>query len=88
MCQGVVHKRRSQPGEFVQFGHFADKGGFQMRTSALFSAKNSKFYGVSARTTREELSQCGQFADKGEGLIFRDFVRHLLWTAPKTLLCY
>jgi len=49
-----------------------------MRTSALFGAKNFRFfkiYGVSVRTKRE-LSQCGHFADKGEGgSIFRDFLR-------------
>jgi len=54
-----------------------------MRTSALFVAKNLGFfelYGMSAGSRR--LSQCGHFADKGEGLIFRDFVQTFLWTAP------
>jgi len=52
---------RSQ-GEYVQCGHFADKGFLQMRTYALFGAKDLGFfesYGVSART-RGKLSLCGQ----------------------------
>jgi len=50
-----------------------------MRTSALFDAKNFGFfeiYGVSARTRGKGLSQCGQFADKGdERSIFHNFVQ-------------
>jgi len=51
----------------------ADKGVLQVRTSALFGAKNLVFfeiYGVSART--RGLIQCAQGR---EGSIFRDFVR-------------
>jgi len=39
-----------------------------MRTSALFDAKNRKFfeiYGVSAWTRERGLSQCGHFSNKG-----------------------
>jgi len=38
-----------------------------------FGAKYFEFfeiYGVSAQTRGRELSQCGHFADKGEGSIF------------------
>jgi len=59
-----------------------------MRTSALFGAKNFglfKIYGVSAPTRVEGmLSQCGHFADKGEGgQFFTILCGRLLWTAPK-----
>jgi len=55
----------------VQCGHFTDKLGLQMRTSALFDAKNFGFfeiYGVSVRTkgVRTYCRQCRHFADKGE----------------------
>jgi len=49
-----------------------------MRMTALFGAKDLGFfeiYGVSARTRRRGLNQCGHFAGKGEESIFRDFVR-------------
>jgi len=53
-----------------------------MWTSALFGAKTFGFF-ESARTKGEEvLSQCGHFADKGEGSIFRNFVRMSFWTSP------
>jgi len=48
-----------------------------MRTSALFGAKNIRFfefYGVSERVE--------QVRTRGEGSIFRDFVRTSLWTGP------
>jgi len=45
-----------------------------MPTSVLFSAKHLEFfeiYGVSERTREEGgLSQCGHFADKGDGVNF------------------
>jgi len=64
---------RSQGREgFVQCGHFADKweGVLLMQTYALplFGAKYFRFfeiYGVFAQTRGRELSQCGQFSDKG-----------------------
>jgi len=83
---GTVHERRPQSGGrgFVQCGHFADKEGrgvLQMRTSALFGAKNFgffKIYGVSARLRREEgLNHCGQRRS-----IFCDFVRMSFMDGP------
>jgi len=59
-------------------------GVLQMRTSALFGAKNSGFfenYGVSART--RGLSQCRHFLDKEEP-IFRDFVWTFFIDGPKS----
>jgi len=50
-----------------------DKGDLRMRASALFLAKNFIFFeicGVSART-REGMSQCGHFVDKGESSFSR-----------------
>jgi len=51
-----------------------ERGVLQMRTSALFGAKNIEFfeiYSVSARTRGEGgLSQCGHFADKREFHLF------------------
>jgi len=47
-----------------------------MRTYALFGAKNFGFfeiYGVSARTRKEGLSQCGHFSNNGEGVNFSRF---------------
>jgi len=54
-----------------------------MRTSALFCAKTSNFfeiYGVSEWT--RGLSQCEHFADKEEGVIFRDLVRMSFTVGP------
>jgi len=58
MQLGVTNKGRPQSvaRRFVQCGHFSDKvgGGSSEVDSALFGAKNFKFfeiYGVSARTT-------------------------------------
>jgi len=59
-----------------------------MRTSALFATKNFKFfkiYGVSAQTMGRGLRQCVHFADKGEGSIFRDFVRTSFMDGPKVI---
>jgi len=71
---GAIHKRRPQSGRrrVIQCGYFSVKRGkrFQNRTSALFGAKYYGFFeicGVSARKRGEGLSQCGYFADKGEG---------------------
>jgi len=50
-------------------------GGVQMRTPALFGAKNTKFMVYLPRQGGGVLSQCGHFADKGGGVIFCDFVR-------------
>jgi len=50
-------------------------GGFQMRTSAIFCAKNFgsfKIYSVSSRTRGR---RGWASADEGEGSIFRVFVR-------------
>jgi len=88
---GAVHKRRSQSGEkgvVVQCRHFADKeeGVLQMRTSALFGAKNldfSKFLLCSHEQEGRGLSQCGYFADKeGGGQFFAILCGRLFWTAP------
>jgi len=47
-----------------------------MRTSALLMKKTSFFLEIYVHTDKErELSQCGHFTDKGEGSIFRNFVR-------------
>jgi len=52
------------------------RGGLQMRTSAVFCAKNFgsfEIYGVSAQTGGVRgFEPCGHFADKG---IYRNFVR-------------
>jgi len=74
ICLGPIHKRRSQSGGFVQYGQ---RGGgvLQMRTSALFGAKNIGFfeiYGVSARN----------FAGVKP---VRTFCGCPLWTAPYVL---
>jgi len=45
----------------------------QIQTSILFGAKNFEFfniYGVPSLHRQGRLSQCGYFADKGEGSIF------------------
>jgi len=67
---------------------FQTRAVLQMRTSALFGAKDLGFfeiYGVSART-RGGLSQCGHFAVKeGGGSIFFDFVPTFFMDGPKIL---
>jgi len=66
----AIHKRllESKGREFVHCGHFADKGRkvLRMRTSALFGAKNFRYfeiYAVSVRTRGGggRLSQCGHW---------------------------
>jgi len=57
-----------------------------MRTSALFDAKNSAFFEidvVSART--RELSKCGYFAYKGEGVNFLRFCADVFYGLPLIL---
>jgi len=61
--KGSVHKRRLQSGEGFQCGHFADKEVLQMCTSALFGAKNIRFFKI-----------CAVFA-RTRGSIFRNFAR-------------
>jgi len=54
-----------------------------MQTSALFGAKNFgcfEIYGMSVQT--RGLSQCGHFAHREEGSIFRDFVRMSFMDGP------
>jgi len=55
----------------------------QMRTFALFGAKNSDYSKFMACTHRQGgLSQCEHFADKGKGLFFRGFVRTSFMDGP------
>jgi len=56
----------------VQCGHFSDKGEgvLQMRTSAIFDAKNVGFFeidGVSAWTRERGVEPVGTFCGQGEG---------------------
>jgi len=56
-----------------------------MRISALFGAKNpvfSEFMVCPHRQKGRGLSQCGHFSDKGEGSLFRDFVRTSFMDGP------
>jgi len=72
---------------FVHCENFEDKGGGGSLDADVLSfwPKNIEFFeicGVSARTSEEGgLSQCGLFADKERGSIFRNFAGRLLWTA-------
>jgi len=57
-----------------------------MWTSALFDVKNLRFfeiYGVFTRTRR--VSQCGHFANKGEGVNFLKFCVDVLYGWPLTV---
>jgi len=59
-------------------------GGLQMRTSALFGAKNFGFfeiYGVSARTRGGGLASA-DILRTGERVIFRDFLRASFMNGP------
>jgi len=60
----------------------------QMRMSALFGAKNFKFfeiYGVPAQTgERGGLSQYGNFSDKGKGVNFSRFCADVFYGQPLT----
>jgi len=60
------------------------EGFIQMRTSALFGAKNIGFfeiYGVSARTRKEGVEPVRTFFGKGEGgQFFAILCVRLLWT--------
>jgi len=72
---------------FVQYGHFADKGGegvLQMRTPHFLAQKTSEFskFMVCPHEQGEGLSKCRHFADKGEGVIFSDFVRTSFMDGP------
>jgi len=86
-------KRRPQSGERVvrPVRTFCGKGGrgfFSCGRPYFLAQKNLGFfeiYVVSARTRREGgLSQCGHYADKGEGSIFRDFMRTSFMESPQT----
>jgi len=87
MWFGDDHKRRPQLGRrgvcpVRPLCGQGEGGVFQMRTSALFGAKNFGFfeiYGVSARAGG--LSQCGHFSDKGVNF-FAILCGRPLWTAP------
>jgi len=85
--KGAVHKIHPG-GVFVQYGHFSDTGGPQMRTSALFSAKNFAFfkiYGVSTRTRVERVEPVRTFFGQGwRGQFFAILCGRLLWTAPNS----
>jgi len=68
---GAVHKRLPQSGRRGLSS--ADKGVLQMRTSALFGAKNFfEIYGVSARTKVRGIEPV---QTRGEGVNFCNFVR-------------
>jgi len=89
---GSVHKRRpNHEREFLQCGHFADKGErvLQMRISALFEAKPldfSKFVWC-IRTDKEgEFEPVRTLYGQGGGIIFRDFMRTSFMGGP--LLIY
>jgi len=69
-CKGPSIKDvRSQGGRGLSSADISrTRGIFQMQMSALFGAKNFRFfeiYGVSARTRGWRLSQCGHFEDRG-----------------------
>jgi len=61
-----------------------------MRTSTLLGTKNFELlesYDVPAWTKREgKLSQCGHFADKGDGSVFRVFVHTSFTDGPLSCL--
>jgi len=73
----AIHKRCPQSeGRGLSIADNGGGGVLQMRTSALFGAKNFgcfEIYGVSVGGGG--LRQCGHFSDKVRGSIFRDFVR-------------
>jgi len=76
----VLKNFRSQGGGSLSS---ADKGREFFRCDRTFWYKNSDFfevYGVGA------MSQCGYFADNGEGSIFRGFVRTSIMDGPKSLV--
>jgi len=74
----VVHIRRPQSGEGCPLRTFSRQGGF-----LLFGAKNFEFYGMSARTRREGVwASADILRTKGEGSIFRDFVRTSFMGGP------
>jgi len=77
---GAVHKRRLQSGEegnFVQYWHFADKGGggfFRCGRPHFLAQKTSDFSKFMmcphGQEGRGGLRQCGHFADKEVGVNF------------------
>jgi len=94
----LSRKRRPQSGErgCLSSADIFRKGGgrvLQMRTSALFDAKNIGFLKfMVCQHGQRGLSQCGHFVDKGRGgQIFAILCGRLLWTAPlysfQTVLC-
>jgi len=72
--------------EFVQCGHFANKGGrvLQMRIPHFLMQNIGFFeiYGVSARTEGEGVELVRTFADKGGGQFFAILCGRHVWTAP------
>jgi len=81
---GVVHKRRPQSERrgFVQFGHFADKGGrgfFRCGRPYFLAQKPSNFSKFMVCSHGQgERGNCPVqtfFGKVGKGSIFRDFVR-------------
>jgi len=84
---GAVHKRRPQSGggglSSADILRTRGEGVLQVRTSALFVAKNCGYfeiYGVSART---RWRGCWASTDKGGGgQLFSILCGRRLWTAP------
>jgi len=86
---------RSQGEGVCPVRTFFGQGGrefLQMRTSALFGAKNSRFleiYGVSARIGRRVGVRCGHFTDKGERVNFLRFCADAFYGRSQRLfLCH
>jgi len=73
---GTTHKGSPQSGEegFVQFGHFADKGGSSDADIRTFWCKKHRIFRnlwcICTDKGGGMLNQCGHFADKGEGQFF------------------
>jgi len=66
---------------------FRTAGVLQMRTNALFGAKNFGFSKVMVCPHGQGwFSHCGHFSDK-EGVFFRNFVRTSFMEGPYVVLC-
>jgi len=87
---GLSIKNVRSQGEGVSSADiFRTRGVLQIRTSALFGAKTLDFLNLCLHGQGgRRLSQCGHFSVKGEGSIFRDFMRASFNGRPlTTILC-
>jgi len=80
----TVHKRcwQSGGGGYVQCGHFSDKGVLQIRTSALFGAKNFGYFEFMVFPHGQGGEGVWGTADKGEGVIFSQFCADVFYRRP------